>query len=153
MTIQDEEVTLPLVKTQVEGHNEQGFNQRVVETQAENHNVQVGVPLVQEHNQRDRAEWKNTARFVGNNQRDRAEWGTARFVGPLTYSTCTILSIGGIFLILFPIGIFAFLCPCDKKNVYRVDGKYYDEHDNYLGDGNKVVGFRRLSFRPTGGHH
>jgi hypothetical protein len=139
MTIQDEEVTLPVattVETQVEGHNVQGYNQRVVETQAENHNVQVGVPLVQEHN-----------------QRDRAQWGTAMFVGPLTYSACTILSIGGIFLILFPIGIFAFLCPCDKKNVYRVDGKYYDEHDNYLGDGNKVEGFRRRSFRPTGRHH
>jgi hypothetical protein len=142
MTIQDEEVTLPVavatkMETQVEGHNVQGNNQMVVEeTQVENHNVQVGVPLVQEHN-----------------QRDRAEWGTAMFAGPITWSMCTVLSIGGIFLILFPIGVLAFFCPCDKKNVYRVDGKYYDENDNYLGDGNKVVGIRRLSFRPTGGHH
>jgi hypothetical protein len=119
------------VKLTVETKGDECLSSLSVETQFEDHND------VQGENQRDPG----------------AEWGTARFVGPLTYSTCTILSIGGIFLILFPIGIFAFLCPCDKKNVYRVDGKYYDEHDNYLGDGNKVVGFRRLSFRPTGGHH
>jgi hypothetical protein len=86
----------------------------------------------------------------GENQRDRAEWGTARFVGAVTWSSCTFLSIAGVLLVLFPIGLFAFFCPCDKKNVYRVDGKYYDENDNYLGEGNKVEGIRRRSFRPTG---
>jgi hypothetical protein len=99
-----------------------------VETQVENHNVQ------------------------GNNLRDRAEWGTAKFVGPLTWSMCTVWSICGIVLVLFPIGLAALFCPCDDKNVYRVDGKYYDEDDNYLGDGKKVTGIRRRSFRPTYRH-
>jgi hypothetical protein len=84
----------------------------------------------------------------GDNQRDRAVWGTAKFVGPVTWSMCTVMSIAGIFLVLFPIGLFAFLCPCDQKNVYRVDDKYYDQNDNYLGEGMKVEGIRRRSFRP-----
>jgi hypothetical protein len=128
-----------VVETQVEDqHNVQGYNpERVIETQVEDRNVQTGVPVVQRPH----------------TQRDRAEWGTARFVGAVTWSSCTLLSIAGVFLFFFPIGLFAFFCPCDQKSVYRVDGKYYDENDNYLGDGNKVVGIRRLSFRPTGSQH
>jgi hypothetical protein len=88
----------------------------------------------------------------GNNNRDHAEWGTAKFVGPLTWCVCTVWSICGIVLVLVPFGLVAFFCPCDDKKVYRVDGKYYDENDNYLGDGKKVTGIRRRSFRPTYRH-
>jgi hypothetical protein len=127
-----------------------------VEMQVQDHNVQG-------NNQRNRTEW-GAANAVattvetevqdqivqGNNQRDRAEWGTAKFVGPWTWTLCTICSIGGVLLAFVPIGLLAFFCPCDtKKNIYRVDGKYYDEDDHYLGDENKVAGFRRRSFRPT----
>jgi hypothetical protein len=149
----DEEVTMPVhvpvpvpvvvateVKTHIEDHNVQGNNNRdhaewgtanavatTAETQVVDHTAQI------------------------NNQRDR-EWGTAKFVGPLTWCVCTVWSICGIVLVLVPFGLVAFFCPCDDKKVYRVDGKYYDENDNYLGDGKKVTGIRRRSFRPTYRH-
>jgi hypothetical protein len=93
-------------------------------------NTDVETQHVEDHN----------VNVQGDNQRDRAVWGTAKFVGPVTWFTCTIISIAGCFLVLFPIGLFAFLCPCDTKKVHRVDDRYYDQNDNYLGEGMKVEG-------------
>jgi hypothetical protein len=76
------------VKLTVETKGDECLSSLSVETQFEDHND------VQGENQRDPG----------------AVRGKARFIGPMTRSMCTVLSKAGCFLVLFTIGVLAFLC-------------------------------------------
>lgn len=68
-----------------------------------------------------------------------------KYVGAETWSQCALLSVVGVFFFLFPIGIFAFCCPCDKKDAYSVNGSVYDAAGKRLGSARNV---RLFNLRP-----
>jgi hypothetical protein len=60
-------------------------------------------------------------------------WVSRKFTGPATWTTCAIVSICTCFFCFLPCGVWAFLCPCDKKRVYTCHGTAYDEHGRVVG--------------------
>jgi hypothetical protein len=60
-------------------------------------------------------------------------WVSKKHIGPTTWTTCTIVSVITCFFCLFPCGVWALLCPCDKKLVYISQGKAYDEQGRVVG--------------------
>lgn len=61
------------------------------------------------------------------------QWVTRKSIGPATWSTCAIVSCCTCIFCLLPCGLWAFLCPCDKKLVYIYHGTAYDEHGRVVG--------------------
>jgi hypothetical protein len=61
------------------------------------------------------------------------QWVMKKHIGQKTWTTCTIVSVITCFFCLFPCGVWALLCPCDKKLVYISQGKAYDEQGRVVG--------------------
>jgi hypothetical protein len=67
--------------------------------------------------------------------KDGGRWGTTNVIGPATWSACaTVCCVGLLFAgILAPFGLCAFACPCDKGDVYAIDGQVYNIKGSLLG--------------------
>jgi hypothetical protein len=61
------------------------------------------------------------------------QWVMKKVIGPATWTTCTVVSVISCFFCLLPCGVWALLCPCDRKLVYACQGKAYDEQGRVVG--------------------
>jgi len=105
----------------------------------------VGVTTAQspfQTNQPLRPSTTSTSSCPPNGVADGGVWGQGPVIGPRTWGICAMISIVTCFFSLFPCGICAFCCPCDKRMLYKVHGKVYDTHGRYIGKA------RRVRFKP-----
>ena len=57
---------------------------------------------------------------------------TIKRIGCVTWSLCAVISVV-TFGLGTPLGLWAFVCPCDERQAYEVNGEVYDEDGQPLG--------------------
>ena len=60
-------------------------------------------------------------------------WVLLQGPGANTWTVCTILSVIFCVFTCLPCGLWAFLCPCDERRAYLVNGKLFDEDGGMIG--------------------
>lgn len=60
-------------------------------------------------------------------------WVLVKRIGPTTWAFCIGFSVLFCWFFLLPCGLWAFLCPCDERRAYLVNGKLFDEHGGMIG--------------------
>lgn len=61
------------------------------------------------------------------------QWVSLQGAGCNTWTVCTIVSVISCLFICLPCGLWAFLCPCDDRRAYLVNGKLFDESGGMIG--------------------
>lgn len=78
---------------------------------------------------------------------DGGVWGKTNDAGANTWLICALLCLVGGPFVCF--GAPAFCCPCDEKDVYRVNGKVYSAAGKYLGTTKKIAFEHLPRWSPT----
>jgi hypothetical protein len=60
-------------------------------------------------------------------------WVLVHGLGPNTWTVCAIVSAVFCVFTCLPCGLWAFLCPCDERRAYLLNGKLFDEDGGMVG--------------------
>jgi hypothetical protein len=60
-------------------------------------------------------------------------WVRVQGAGGNTFTICCIVSVFTCIFTLLPCGLWAYLCPCDERRAYLVNGKLFDEDGGMIG--------------------